>query len=337
MSSHAQTTRRGWLLTTLTLAITGALSLVASAPVAFGQSEAPSPTVPPSLAPAPASPIVPPSMAPVPALTLEWHAATDPAAAIYNPRFDPAGRIWTSGVSSNTFSIFDTDGTLLDTWGTAGNGDGQFHSGGGPHAIIVTFRPDGSFVVADIGNHRIQTFDKDRNHIATWGTFGPNEDQLLAPIDVATDAAGNVYVFDEGPNLVKEFTADGTFVRSVGCGGPFIAVTPDGTILASNRGDGMLNRCGPDGSITPWINLTGLASFVTGIVIGPDGDIWVGSETSGGDNSQPEHLMRFSPDGTLKQLFDVGVEGYAIDPTGEHLYSAFFMDPYLAAYTLPAD
>ncbi len=29
-------------------------------------------------------------------------------------------------------------------------------------------------------------------------------------------------------------------------------------------------------------------------------------------------------------------EGYAIDATSEHLYAAFFMDPYLAAYTLPA-
>jgi NHL repeat len=340
MSSPMQKSRGGWLPALMTLAIIGAASLVAPVPVVFGQSEAPSPIVPPSLALVPASPIVPPSMAPGSAPTLAWHGVTNPSAAIWSPRIDPLGHIWTSALDSSTFSIFDTNGTLLETWGTAGKEDGQFHSGGGPRSITVTFNPDGSFAVADAGNHRVQTFDKDRNHVATWGTFGPGENELIAPTDIATDANGNVYVFDEGPNLVKEFTADGTFVRSVACGGPFIGVTPDGTVLAGSQreagGIGALNRCGPDGSITPWIDLSGLASFITGIVIGIDGDIWVGSETSGGDDSRPEHLMRFSPDGTLKQLFDVGVEGFAIDPTGEHLYTAFFMDPYLAAYTLPA-
>ena len=138
-------------------------------PGVLGQSEAP-------------SPIVPPSMAAGSVPTPQWHAVSKPPAPIYNPRIDPvSGHIWVSALDSDAFSIFDTDGTLLETWGTAGKEDGQFHSGGGPDSLIVAFEPDGSFVVADTGNHRVQTFDKDRNHVATWGTFGPGEDQLRRP------------------------------------------------------------------------------------------------------------------------------------------------------------
>ncbi len=129
MSAQARTTRHGRLLTITGLAITGALSLAASVPVVLGQSAVP-------------SPIVPPSMAPGSAPTPQWHGVTDPPARSTTPVSIPCrGSSGSPGLDSDAFSIFDTDGTLLETWGTAGKEDGQFHSGGGPHSLIVAFEP----------------------------------------------------------------------------------------------------------------------------------------------------------------------------------------------------
>jgi len=48
---------------------------------------------------------------------------------------------------------FDSNGTFLTAWGSAGSGDGQFNSPGG-----VAVEGGGSVYVADAGNYRIQKF-----------------------------------------------------------------------------------------------------------------------------------------------------------------------------------
>jgi len=48
---------------------------------------------------------------------------------------------------------FDSNGSFLTAWGSAGSGDGQFNSPGG-----VAVEGGGSVYVADAGNYRIQKF-----------------------------------------------------------------------------------------------------------------------------------------------------------------------------------
>ena len=284
-------------------------------------------------------PIVVSTVEPSAELAALWNGEVGGAPSTWTPRIDPEGRIWTSPIESNGFRIFDADGTLIEEWGVSGDGDGQLRSGGGPHALSIAFAPDGTFYVADTGNRRIQHFDADRTFLGSFGAFGTDSDQFVSPIEIALDDAGNVYLFDDELGTIKQFTVTGEFVREVACGGPFLDVTADGTILAfDNRaGTGVLNRCGPDGSVVPWLDLDEMVGFGTGIVVGPDGDLWLGSTTSGDDTEQPEGLLHLSPDGTVLGRWEVPVEGFDVDPTSGRLYAAYWRQPSLAAYDLPTE
>ena len=48
----------------------------------------------------------------------------------------------------------------------------------------VCCSPDGSFAVADCGNHRVQRFDAGGRFLTTFGSYGDNEDQFNRPYDI---------------------------------------------------------------------------------------------------------------------------------------------------------
>jgi sugar lactone lactonase YvrE len=286
-----------------------------------------------------AGPIVVAAVEPKAPLTSLWNGDIGGSGAAWTPRIDGDGRIWTSPVGSNGFRVFDPDGTLIEEWGTAGSGDGELRSGGGPHALGIAFAPDGGFYVADAGNRRIQRFDKDRQFVRSFGSFGTADDQFVSPIELALDGAENVYVFDDELGTIKEFTADGGFVRSMACGGPFLGVTPDGTVLAFDNasGDGVLNRCGPDGSVVPWLDLSSMVGFGTGIVVDDDGSLWIASTTSGDDRELPQGLLHLDADGKVLARWEVPAEGFDVDPGSGRLYTAYWRQPSLGAYELTGE
>jgi sugar lactone lactonase YvrE len=80
------------------------------------------------------------------------------------------------------------DGTFIKSWGSWGYEDGQFRA---PHSLA--FDSQGRLFVADRGNRRIQIFDQEGGHIATWyqfsrisGLFIDDNDMLYA-IDSESD------------------------------------------------------------------------------------------------------------------------------------------------------
>ena len=80
------------------------------------------------------------------------------------------------------------DGTFIKSWGEWGFEDGQFRA---PHSLA--FDSQGRLFVADRGNRRIQIFDQEGGHIATWyqfsrisGLFIDDNDMLYA-IDSESD------------------------------------------------------------------------------------------------------------------------------------------------------
>jgi DNA-binding beta-propeller fold protein YncE len=100
------------------------------------------------------------------------------------------------------------------SWGTEGNGDGQFKDLEG---IIVDSK--GNVYVADSGNNRIQKFDRDGNFITKWGSEGTGNGEFKKPNGVAVDSKGNVYVADSGNNRIQKFDSDGTFITKCGSEG----------------------------------------------------------------------------------------------------------------------
>jgi len=85
------------------------------------------------------------------------------------------GRVYATNTAAASVSIF-RDGKLERTVGAYGSGAGQFSR---PHDIEVD--RDGRVFVVDSGNHRVQVFDAEMNHLATSSPLlGLNEPKYLA-------------------------------------------------------------------------------------------------------------------------------------------------------------
>ena len=82
----------------------------------------------------------------------------------------PNGDIYvTDGYRNARVHRFTRDGRLVKSWGTPGNGAGQFHL---PHSIA--YDDDGKLYVADRSNKRIQIFTPDGDYLGQWtGMGGP--------------------------------------------------------------------------------------------------------------------------------------------------------------------
>jgi len=68
---------------------------------------------------------------------------------------------------NNRIVKFDSRGELIEIWGTTGAEAGEFRD---PHALAMD--DAGRLFVADRGNSRIQIFQQDGTHVATWTQFG---------------------------------------------------------------------------------------------------------------------------------------------------------------------
>lgn len=180
----------------------------------------------------------------LPPVSWVWSAGGTAENPVHEPALvsiDPDGHIWIANLPGN-FVIFDLDGNLLESWGSSGTGDGQFVFET-PEVVAgsVDFAPDGSFYVADLGNSRVQQFDRDRNFVRSWGTRGDGDGQFRAPGNVDVDTDGTVWVSDFLRGDVQQFTADGTFIQRIDPSGDAniinagaVTIAPDGRVWISD-------------------------------------------------------------------------------------------------------
>jgi DNA-binding beta-propeller fold protein YncE len=217
-----------------------------------------SPALVPAISSPPATPEPSPMAGPVAFL---WETRGDPASPLGNPSHlavAPDGSIWVADADNNRFQIFAPDGSLREVWGASGAGDGEFDfttlDWGGHDQAAIAFAPDGTFYVADPGNHRIQRFGPDRGFLTAWGSEGQEPGQFGTPIDLVVDGQGRVYVLDA--NRVQVFDADGRFLAEWGerglepgqLFGPFgIGLDPDGTLLIAEYDNSRVQRFTPEG------------------------------------------------------------------------------------------
>lgn len=92
---------------------------------------------------------------------------------------------------NNRIVKFASDGTFITSWGKTGYGPGEFHV---LHALAIDSR--GRLFVADRENNRIQIFDQEGKHLATWTQFG-------RPSGIYFDAHDNIYVADSESDDVQ--------------------------------------------------------------------------------------------------------------------------------------
>ena len=106
---------------------------------------------------------------------------------------------------------FTPEGKERFRLGARGQESGKFNI---PLAAAVA--PDGTLLVADSGNARIQVFDAHGKFKFSFGGFGAEPGRFSRPRAIATDSVGNIYVADASFNNVQIFNAKGELLMPLG-------------------------------------------------------------------------------------------------------------------------
>ncbi len=290
------------------------------------------------------SPIVPSDVPDEADLELAWEESGDRPTqpGVSSPAVDAEGRVWVAVSFDDTFWIFNRDGQFLEAWGTSGSDVGEFDFAPNENDAFgaIAFAPDGSFYVADTGNHRVQHFDAERTFLEAWGDFGTGDGQFASPSVITVAGDGSVYVLDDQRGDIQRFDADGTFDRSIAPGRVWplsLATDADDNLLYVEGMPATLHRLARDGTVLLRVQLDGLLDFPTGIAVRDDGRLLVAGISGSGAFEEPERLIELAADGTLIHAWPTGADGIALDPGGDLLYAAFYRWDHLRAYTLPED
>ncbi len=138
----------------------------------------------------------------------------------------------------DTVYFLTSEGKLIDSFGKAGDQDGQFNR---PSSITVNGK--GEIVIADAFNARIQVFDGDGKFLRKFGVRGDNPGEFQQIKSVAVDSEDHVYVTDGKGNKVEVFSTTGDYLLTVGARGsvletgrsvPYGFLIPQGITVDAN-------------------------------------------------------------------------------------------------------
>ncbi|MBI3639907.1 MAG: HYR domain-containing protein [Thaumarchaeota archaeon] len=210
---------------------------------------------------------------------------------------DSAGNVYVTDLGNRRVEKFDFNGNFLDTWGTKGNGNGQFQS---PAGIAVH---GSSVYVVDNEQNTIQKFDTTGKFVTQWGTKGSGNGQFLLPQGIATDSSGDVYVADTGNSRIEKFSPDGKFITSIGQSGlddgqflspRGVAADSQGSIYVADSGNNRIEKFTQDGVFLKTFSASSGSNFKTplGLSVDSSGNIYV---TDTGNNQ----IVKINKDGNL--------------------------------------
>ena len=163
---------------------------------------------------------------------------------------DSFGNVFVTDLGNRRIEKFDNNGNFLFTFGTKGNGDGQFNA---PIGIAINRN---SIYVVDNAQNEIQKFDSTGKFVTKWGGQGTNHGQFLLPQGVAVDPSGDVYVADTGNSRIEKFNATGNFLLTIGQSGlgdgqflspRAIAADSQGSIYVVDSGGNRVEKFTEDG------------------------------------------------------------------------------------------
>jgi outer membrane protein assembly factor BamB len=229
------------------------------------------------------------------ALEAEWQSTGGPDPLLFPTGVEvaPDGTIWVVDSANNRFQLLTPDGEYIETWGIAGDGEGEFNfnrSPGDPGNSVadIAFAPDSSFYVTDSANRRVQHFAADRTFIDTWGTFGTSDGQFLDPFGVAVAPDGNVYVIDDQRDDIQVFDPEGTYLFTIsehGTGRDQLNGTGsltfgrDGTVYVADFGNHRVKQFAADGTFIMAFGEpggeSGQLTNPTDIVVDREGNVYV--------------------------------------------------------------
>lgn len=217
---------------------------------------------------------------------------------------DAQGNFYVVDRGNHILRKITADGTVSFL---AGSGATAFADGTGSAAQFnFPWKPamdrEGNIILADRDNHRIRKITPAGEVTTIAGTGvrgfadGPaGEAMFNQPLDVAVDAAGNIYVADNINHSIRKITPDGTVSTLAGTG-------------AAGNKDG-------SGATAQFRNPSGLD-------VDADGNVWVADRLN-------HKIRKITPNGEVSTVAGTGSTGFTDGPAG----GARFADPYGIAVT----
>jgi serine/threonine protein kinase, bacterial len=252
--------------------------------------------------------------------TLSWTPAgvtqSGPAtnAALGEPTgvaVDSSRNVYIAERGANRISEITPRGVMNVVAGTgmAGSADGPATAASFNSPSGLAMDKDGNIYVADTANHLVRKITPDGkvSTLAGSGTPGSSNGAGKAasfnrPTGVAVDSTGDLYVADEGNNLIRKISPDGTVSTLAGTGAkgwddgpatvasfnrPFgVAVDFYGTVFVADTGNNVIRQVTPDGTVTTLAG-TGVKGssngkgkeaafkYPQGIAVDPNGNLYV--------------------------------------------------------------
>jgi len=180
--------------------------------------------------------------------------------------------------------------TFINQWGSLGSGPGQFS-----YPYGGTVAPDGTVLITDQYNFRIQAFGPTGEFIRSWGSAGSGPGQFGIQIGITTDPQGQIYVADYGNGRIQVFSPTGAFLRQFANGVQTtdVAIGPDGLIYATGRsalGQNQVAQVNVYDASGALRKRFGSFTQPVSLAFAPDGTLWV---ADGGNQFQL--LEQFDP------------------------------------------
>jgi DNA-binding beta-propeller fold protein YncE len=202
---------------------------------------------------------------------------------------DPRGNVW----------IADDENNRIDKWkipsswppiysgafGEEGIGSGEFDE---PTGVAVS-PINGTVVVSDEQNDRIEEFTEGGGFIEAFGHEGSGSGELEEPRGVAVDSKGDVWVTDTGNDRVEEFSEQGSYLSQFGAKGTAsgqfeepkgIAWSPSGSdVWVADSGNDRIQEFNQKGK---FIRQFSAGTDPVGVAVDASGNVWSDNEDETG-------------------------------------------------------
>ncbi|MBF0499345.1 MAG: hypothetical protein HQM09_04395 [Candidatus Riflebacteria bacterium] len=231
-----------------------------------------------------------------------WYTGMRLTGSFTGVAIDPSGNSYVIDTSGSQIFKLSPAGTVLNSFGTNGTGDGQFDT---PKGIALD--SSGNIYVADTQNSRIEKFTSTGVFVTKWGgTPGGSDDgDLSLPEGIAIDGSDNVYVADTQNCRIQKFTASGTFVAKWGIQGSAdglfffpsgVTVDGSGSVYVADTQSNRIQKFTSAGVFTSKFGASGSGD---GQLNGPEGIAVDASGTIFVADTGNHRIQKFSSAGTF--------------------------------------
>lgn len=117
---------------------------------------------------------------------------------------DQHGFLWVADACNHRIQVFDVGDSkeprLVDVWGVAGSAPGQLQ-----YPYGIDFDIDGTLLIAEFGNHRVQRFSRTGEALEAIGKAGSDAGQFQSPWALAIDSRRRLFVLDTMNHRVQRY------------------------------------------------------------------------------------------------------------------------------------